>query len=525
MRWDALWGLVRGDFLERARGYQFLLTLAATVALGTLALPVDGSSYVVLSVGGYRGVYNSAWVGATVALLTATILALPGFYLVNTAIRRDRQTGLGHILASTSISKATYILSKFISNFLVLALLVGALAGVAGLMQIVRGEVLSVQLWPLLAPFLLIALPSAFVVAALAVLFESVRPLNGGLGNVLYFFVWLTLLSAPAVAEGGHWAFDVFGTGLLWQALSTAIPGAGGEFILIGDGGGAGRTFLWEGVDWTLSMAATRLLWIPVAVAIAVLAVALFDRFQNTVSTTRKAPAKTEPESTSSWEMGPQVTPAWMSRGPGVQLRFSPFAMVVPELKLLLKGISLWWYLGAAALIVIPLALPAATAQKLLALVWLWPVLVWSHMGTMESWHRTEDIVLTAGHTLGHQLPAAWLSGVLLTLGTASGVVVKLLLSQNWAVLTAVFVGALFIPSLALALGVATGNPKPFQILYTALWYVGPVSGAAPFDFMGTQAEAVQAGVPGYYFLLTMSLLVAATLARWRRAYPSNIGR
>ena len=47
-----------------------------------------------------------------------------------------------------------------------------------------------------------ISLPVMLVVAALAILFEAIPWLRGGLGNVVYFFVWIGALSAPAGPPG-----------------------------------------------------------------------------------------------------------------------------------------------------------------------------------------------------------------------------------------------------------------------------------------------------------------------------------
>lgn len=133
-----LWQLVRADFLERIRGGRFLFITVATAALGTLFVPGDGG-WRVLTVSGYRGIDNSAWVGASVALATTVFLSLFGFYLVNDAVERDRRTGVGQILAATPVTRTLYILSKAVSNFALLTVLVGVMAMVAAAIDQRRG--------------------------------------------------------------------------------------------------------------------------------------------------------------------------------------------------------------------------------------------------------------------------------------------------------------------------------------------------------------------------------------------------
>ena len=112
--------MVRADFLERVRRYSFLLTLGFAVYLGYAVY----SGQVTVQLDKYSGVNNSAWLGSVVALVASVWLSLIGFYVVKNSIQRDRQTRVGQILATTPMSKSFYTLSKALSNFAVLALMV-----------------------------------------------------------------------------------------------------------------------------------------------------------------------------------------------------------------------------------------------------------------------------------------------------------------------------------------------------------------------------------------------------------------
>jgi len=114
-------------------------------------------------------------------------------------------------------------------------------------------------------------------------------------------------------------------------------------------------------------------------------------------------------------------------------------------------------------------------------------------------------------------LPATWLSGWIVALLAGSGVALRLVLAGDWSALLAWAVGALFIPTLALALGAWTGSGKAFEGLYAAIWYIGPVNQLAALDFMGTTDKSVAAGVPFYYLALTVILLGLAVVGRMRQ--------
>jgi hypothetical protein len=83
-------------------------------------------------------------------------------------------------------------------------------------------------------------------------------------------------------------------------------------------------------------------------------------------------------------------------------------------------------------------------------------------------------------------------------------------------------VAVLFIPTLALALGVWSGTSKFFEALYVAFWYIGPINQLAVFDYMGLSRQALAQGMPLVYLVVTGALagaaLAGAALAgRWRQ--------
>ena len=184
-----IYHLARADFLERVRRYSFLIMLGLVVFLGYQT----GIGNMTLELGQYRGEYNSAWVGAMMSLIATFFLGWFGFYLVKGSVARDRETGVGQIMATTPLTRPLYAFGKWISNFLVLMTMVSvlALAGIA--IQFIQRESTGIDLSTFIAPFLFVVLPVMALVAAFAVLFEMIPFLAGGFGNLVYFFGFLML--------------------------------------------------------------------------------------------------------------------------------------------------------------------------------------------------------------------------------------------------------------------------------------------------------------------------------------------
>jgi hypothetical protein len=202
-------------------------------------------------------------------------------------------------------------------------------------------------------------------------------------------------------------------------------------------------------------------------------------------------------------------------RGPA-QFRFG--AMLLAELRLMLKGQKWWWYGGAAVLVVLAAALPTAQARGVaLGVAWIWPILLWSTMGVRERRDQTSQLLFSAPHPIARQLPAVGCAGVVLGLLTGSGFALRLVLGGNWRGLAAWLIGAVFIPSLALALGVWSGTGKPFEILYTLLWYLGPMHATVPLDFMGSAPATALTRVPLIYLALAAGMALAAVAGRQRQ--------
>ena len=170
---NAIYCLARADFLERIRRFSFLVVLGVTVVIGYTLVPPASAPYNGFVMYGNRGIYNSAWIGTLIGLSLASMLSLIGFYMVKDAVSRDYRTRVGQIIASTPISKFEYMIGKWLSNLAVLASIIAILTVIAIVMQLVRGEDRSVNIWQLAAPIWCMSLPVMAWVSALAVLFRD----------------------------------------------------------------------------------------------------------------------------------------------------------------------------------------------------------------------------------------------------------------------------------------------------------------------------------------------------------------
>jgi len=539
-----LYHIARADFFERVRRYSFLVTLAFTLYAAFEA----NRGNIVVNLGHYRGVYNSAWLGMLLSLTATFLITMVGFYVIKNTVERDRQTGVGQILAATPVSRVSYLTGKALSNLAVVGVIAAILLCAAFAMQLWRAEATGVDPWKLVAPFLFLTLPALIFLSALAVLFECVPGLRGGFGNVFYFFFWTALLGAGI---GAHIEYlDLVGVGYVERSVKQGLeklPGyTGGFSFQIGPHGGESfDTFVWNGFHWTAGVIAARLSWFVFSLLVLMLAAAFFDRFDPSRGIFRRFAARrrvaasgTTTEEEVGALPGTVSLPASGPAGAGAETsgrraaaieghHLTPLTdeaggwrfgtVLAAELRLMIKGRSRWWLLVALGLLIGSFAAPAGEPRgKVLAFAWLWPVLIWSAMGTREAQHATGPLIFSSARALGRQLPAVWLAGTLLALVTSVGAGARSIAAGDWLHAFAWFGGAMFIPALALALGIWSGTSKLFEGFYTALWYAGPAQPTAALDFMGASPN-LSARVPIFYLAATIVLLAAAAVGRRRQ--------
>ncbi|WP_033037060.1 hypothetical protein [Streptomyces monomycini] len=528
-------GLAVADFKDRVRRPAYVVTLAAAVALGFLAVPDSGSRWVIMQLGDHRGVYNSAYVGTATALACGLWVSLGGFYVVRDSIGRDRRTGVGQLLAATPMRTWAYLAGKFLSNLLVLASMVGVLAATALVTQLVRGEDMRVDFFALWQPFLLLAVPLVALPAAFALFFEALPLLRGGLGNVLWFCVWVVLAmggQGPGLPLGGIGVNGVAKS--MYEDLLAQKITVDGAFSL-------GLTYLdeplqvfnWHGFTPDAGYVLARTAFLGIAVVVALLPALWFRRFdpahgkrpagpsQGEASagpSQREAPAGPFPSGfVDEAPYGDEATrSAAGGRGSVLALLRTPpeqgrvlLRLWAGELRILLQGVSKWWWWGAGLWVFLGVCSPVPGATRLmLPVAWLWPVLIWSRLGTQRYEHGVDGI-LGAYPSTHRRVVAEWAAGVALTAVAGLGPLARLVVAGDAAGVACWAAGALFVPSLALALGTLSRTHRLFQAVYLPLWYT-VANGLPVFDFMGAiRIEGQPAGLPPAVVLAVSAVLGA----------------
>ena len=394
--------------------------------------------------------------------------------------------------------------------------------------------------WAIAAPIWLMGFPLISLTAALAVFFDCVPALRSGLGLVVPVLLWVAMM--------------LLGVGRLFEVesaphadlagLSRAMVDIRGEMRAVGldptqgttdlfepSGGRMVARFAWSGVAWTAEDLLGRLAWTALALGIALASAVPFDRFGSARQLLgRRGGAKRRGRGAPKPAAQDESMPSLVLSGaaPAIPVRLTsiherkPYArlgaLVLGELRLMLGGRHAAWWLTGLGLLVATLVSPMRHVRYLLApAAWLWPVLVWSTMGSREERFRTGSLVFPMNRPLRRQWLALWMAGVIVSIAVAAPAASRLFLSGEWALLPQRLAGALFVPALALALGSWTRSGRLFEIVYVLLWFAGLSGGVTPLDFMGMTPGAATGSHVLLYLAVTFVLLGISALGRRRR--------
>ena len=486
-----LYKIIKADYLQRTRSYSFLITLAITVFMAYSFVPPDTAAYTTLSAAGYKGVYNSAWVGYVSGIMTTVMLSFYGFLLVNSGIKKDIDTEVGLIIATTPISNFKYLLAKQLSNYLVLLSIAGITFLVSLLVFLYRGTGHPFILGNFIFPYLFFAVPALFLVASLAVAAEVYLGKRSILQFVVYFFlcgVCMGLINS----KGGHnpsGIFDPFGLSLISKSITQHINSEFHEdiksvsFGFIFNGHKAYKRFVWEGLDWSALFVFSRLVWIALGFGIVYLSSLSFHRFdfkqsQKQNKTKEKlpsiAPAKTDL---------PEIRPTAL---PALQFNYGIYPLVKTEFLLLIRQGNRWIWLLNGALWLAMCFVPFEIAYSyLLPAILFLQVTRWSELATKEQTNRIHYFAYASYKPLKRMLPAQILAGVALALVLSLPILIRCGLSSNITSLISVVNGCVLIVLSAVALGILTGGKKLFEVLFFLLTYA--VMNKVPVtDYLGS---------------------------------------
>ena len=498
------------DFRERSRSSK-LLVVPVLIAYFAKVVAVDST----LVIGGrYTGIPTAAWYGGMVMGIGTTVLLFIGFPLVKDSLERDRQMNLVELVGTSPISNWQYLFGKWLSNIAVLSIATGVLAFATTVTFLASGTgpFNLIALW---LPFVLVTLPSMGLVAAVAICFETIKPLRGTTGTAIYFVAAIGAISVGLIADT---PIDITGIAVLRNSMETAIArqyptfeGPIRSFAYTSTEGGV-EAFRWSGLQHTLRTLGSRLPIVALGASLLGVATVTFDRFDESPGWLRTrfarwtgddSPKDSSPETVQDNSSHVPTEPVTLASA-GTR-KFAINQVLRAECRMAIRGHRRLWYLGCLVGFVATAVAPLnALGTLVVPIVLLLMLPIWSELGVREQVHRTEELVFVASKPL-RLLSVSYLISVGIGGGIVLPAFVRFALSGQLHALFGGVVAVLCLPAVALAAGIWSGNPAVFEVGYLTAWYLGPMNGVEPLDYLGAN--------PATPSVISLAYLVFAGIA------------
>lgn len=509
-----LQSIIRADYLQRTRSYSFLIVLLASVCMAYSFVPAADATYSTVRIGDFIGEQNAAWIGHVTAVMASTFLWLIGFYLVNDGLHRDKQTGVGQIIATTSISNFKYLLAKALSNFLVLLTIALVVMVIALGLVVARGHQYSFNTLQFVLPYLLATVPAVFCVSVLAVFAEIVLGRFTTLQNIAFFFLFPLVIGLQKTYNypGMFW-FDVLGTKYISDEMITTVNNQFNQsietvqsgFLIVSQANN--KYFVFEGTHWSADYVLSRVLWIVAGFLLLYLSSLLFKRFDIKEGYTIKKNSTTAAKETKL-----SLREIQLSTLPVATPSFGIWPFLKTELLMLVRVGPRWFWLinagGFIALFFIPLT---AAHQFGLPLLWFLQVNRWADIATKEKYNRTHYFAYAAFKPLQRLLTAQIIAGILLAIVFSIPLLLRHAIAGNFVSVLSILLGAVFLIALSVCSGIVSGGKRLFEIAFFMLTYAN-VNAATILDYFGGFTHGI-VYIP-ILFIVTCMLLLTAYLFR-----------
>jgi len=195
MNMHAIKILILTEVRLRMRRTSTLVTLFAVAALAWLMFADQSGGYTFIAIGNARVLNTSSTIAIGSVSLFGLIFGLAGFFLTRGRIGEDVRCGTGSVIGSSTISSSLFLMCRWLGGVGYLVLMASVFMLTVMVCHLFRGTG-PIQPWVYIETYFIILFPLICFSVSCAVLFDSIAPLMGKLGDVVFFFLWVAQFTA-----------------------------------------------------------------------------------------------------------------------------------------------------------------------------------------------------------------------------------------------------------------------------------------------------------------------------------------
>ena len=469
--------IIKGDYLQRTRSYAFLITLAISLYIAYTFVPPLGANYTTVKIGKYIGENNTAWIGYVTAMMTSVFLSLLGFYLINNTVKKDKDTEVGMIIATTQVSNFKYLFTKVLSNFMVLLSITGLVSIMAIILVFIRSNNAPFNILQFLLPFLLTTLPCIFIISSFAILAEVFLGKWPMLQYIGFFFLFGFIISNVLVGESttAKILLDPFGVKMVMTGMENVVRQNYDSTATVGSVGfnlsqkQTVITFIFEGISWSALYILSRLMWVGFSILAIFISSKFFHRFDIKEKTRTSKKKITITENIVEKNILQEIK---LSTLPSIKTDYGILPFIKTELLMLFRKGPKWFWLlnigGMITMIFVPIKI---AHQFVLPILWFLQVGRLSDLVSKEKTNRIHYFTYAAYQPLKRLLSSQIIAGIIISITLSLPLMIRYLIVGNTMPVISILTGAVFIVSLAVCLGILSEGKKLFEILFFGITY------------------------------------------------------
>jgi hypothetical protein len=510
--------IVGVDLRFRFRKTATLITILIVAMAVYFIVPDIRTGRTLMQVEGRRVIYNSPAVALGTAILCSLLISLFGFYLAGNSFRRDILSRVAFVLGGTPVRNDEYVVGKFLGGAIYLAAVFAACMLSAMVMFLIRGEG-ALEPFVFLSTYLWIGLPTIVFCASLALLFESLPALSGRVGDLIYFFLWATVLGLPvSLLEnnvGPSWIrlFDIVGIVPIMDLLQKQFHSSSMSIGLTNFKASLSPV-IFNGILWSWEIVLARIATIFFPLLLLILAVLGFHRFDPT----KIKSAVRQSRKSSLSGVNKMLKPLKRLLVPitgGGSGNDTPFFQSVRADVLVTFMLSPVAILAVLVFGVLSVCMDTgAVREGLVPAIVAVLILLLGDGAIRDRSSRTMNLLFTAPHVKRNYILLKFLSALIVTLCFTSIPLMRLA-SNKPSAGGSLFIGSCFISGGAVGLGMLTGNRKAFIAVYLMLLYIAlNVKDVPLFDFAGFLACATPVVQMGYAAATVLALVLGQFMYR-----------
>jgi hypothetical protein len=489
--------IVRADFLIRFRRLSTVIVFLLLSGFAYVWVPAPASGRTLMQINGARVLYNSAAIGMGTSMLASVFIGLFGFYVVSNAVRRDVNSRCGYVIASTTMRTGEYIIGKFLGNVVFLTTFIAGYMAASMAMLLVRGEA---PLEPLIfMKQYAIVTPSTIVfISVVAIVFESIPWLSGRVGDVLYFFVYAASLGlvASAMEHGGGGVLRFFDFSSFGYLMEQSRETFHTTSMSIGSSSfnPAKAPITIAGLNLAGDAWATRLVSTITPIPLLLLARLFFHRFD---------PARIR-------AAGAKGKRGWMRSFNALARPLArPLAAIPVRGAAMTDAMMTFAITPFTGIALIGITIAALASAKSLPITFAIAALFIADIASRDRRAGTISLISASPHLR---------ENIVLWKFASASIVATILLIVPIVRNPIVIIGILFIAAAATALGVISGNPKTFIVLFLTFWYLVVNDGGKTksLDFAGFYGTPAM-GVMAMYAGIAIAFVIAAAVVHRAR--------